>query len=107
MTATALERIVQDIVGRILTVVNPKKVVLFGSAARGEMRENSDIDFLVVVPNGIHRRKAAQSIYRKLLGVGFAADIVVVTEADIEKYHDTDGYVIHPALTEGRTVYAA
>lgn len=107
MTATILERIIQEIVARILTVVKPTKVVLFGSAARGEMHENSDIDFLVVVPNGIHRRKTAQSIYRKLLGVGFAADIVVVTEEDIKKFHDTDGYLINPALAEGRTIYAA
>ena len=54
MTATSLGHIIQDIVARILTAVKPTEVVLFGSAARGEMHESSDIDFLVVVPNGIH-----------------------------------------------------
>ena len=78
MTKIVLDRIVQEIIGRILSVVKPTRVFLFGSAARNEMRENSDIDLLVVVPNGLHRRRTAQNIYRNMLGVGFAADIVAV-----------------------------
>jgi len=63
---------------RILSVVPAKQVILFGSAARGEMHPDSDLDLLVVVPTGSHRRKTAQNIYRNLIGVGFAADIIVV-----------------------------
>lgn len=107
MTASAIERIVVDIVARILKVVNPKQVFLFGSAVRGTMHDNSDIDLLVVVPDGLHRRKTAQSIYRNLLGLGHAADIIVVTETDVRNSFEGDGYVIRPALTEGRLVYAS
>jgi hypothetical protein len=46
-------------------------------------------------------------IYRKLIGVGFAADIIVVTEDDIEKFGDNIGMVIRPALQEGKILYAA
>lgn len=106
MTTSALDHILNDLVTRILSVVKPKQVFLFGSAARGEMHDNSDIDLLVVVQNGLHRRKTAQNIYRNLLGFGFATDIVVVTEEDIKKSRDGDGYVIQTALTEGRLVYA-
>jgi predicted nucleotidyltransferase len=105
MTAAALDEIVQDTLGRILSVVSPKQVFLFGSAARGGLRENSDIDLLVVVPDGTHRRKTAQSIYHNLVGLGFAADIVLATEEDVEKYRDAEGCIIRPALTEGRLVY--
>lgn len=107
MTATTLERTVVDIVSRILNVVNPRQIFLFGSAARGTMHDNSDIDLLVVVPDGLHRRKTAQSIYRNLLGLGHAADIVVVTETDVRESYEGDGYVIRPALSEGRLVYAS
>jgi len=86
-------------------VVSPKQVVLFGSAARGDVDENSDIDLLVVVPNGTHRRRTAQSIYRNMVGLDFAADIVVVTEEDVEKYRDAEGWVIREALAEGKLVY--
>ena len=105
MTGTALDKTVQDAIGRILSVVSPKQVVLFGSAARGDVDENSDIDLLVVVPNGTHRRRTAQSIYRNMVGLDFAADIVVVTEEDVEKYRDAEGWVIREALAEGKLVY--
>ena len=42
-----------------------------------------------------------------MIGLGYATDVVVVTEEDVEKYRDAEGYVIRPALTEGRLVYAA
>lgn len=84
MTAMALNQILDNIIVRILSVVEPRQIVLSGSAARGEMHDNSDIDLLVVVPNGLHRRKTTQSIYRNLLGFGHAADIVVVTEDDVK-----------------------
>jgi predicted nucleotidyltransferase len=107
MVASTTEQIVVDIVERILNVVNPKKVFLFGSAVRGTMHDNSDIDLLVVVPDGIHRRKTAQCIYRNLLGLGHAADIVVVTETDVRNSFEGDGYVIRPVLSEGILVYAS
>lgn len=107
MSNVVLEQIIQQSVGRILSVKKPLQVILFGSASRGTQHENSDIDLLVVVPNGTHRRQTAQKIYRNLIGLGYAADIVVVTEDDVEKYRNTAGYVIQPAMTEGRLVYAA
>jgi hypothetical protein len=39
--------------------------------------------------------------------VGQAVDVIVVTPEDIERYRDSLGLVIRPALEEGRTIYAA
>ena len=88
-------------------VADPRKILLFGSAARGENGENSDIDLLIVVKNGTHRRNTARRIYRALLGIGFAIDIVVVTEDDLERYAETPGMIIASAIEEGREIYAA
>jgi predicted nucleotidyltransferase len=107
LTPAALDKIVQDTVGRILSVVSAKQVFLFGSAARGDLHDNSDIGLLVVVPSRTHRRGTAQRIYRNLIGLGFGADVVVVTEEDIEKYRDVEGWVIGEALAEGQLVYGA
>jgi predicted nucleotidyltransferase len=100
-------QILQTIVDRVVATANPKKIILFGSAQKGNMGPNSDLDILVVMPPGIHRRKTARSIYRNLIGVGFATDIIVVTEEDIEQYKDNIGFVIKPALEEGKVLYAA
>jgi uncharacterized protein len=47
------------------------------------------------------------AIYRSLIGVGQAVDVVVVTPEDVDRYRDARALVIAPALREGRVVYAA
>jgi len=100
------DHILNEIIRRTVDTAHPNKIILFGSAERGEMGPNSDLDLLVLMPSGIHRRRTARSIYRNLIGVGFAVDIVVVTEQDIERYKDNIGMVIKPALERGRLLYA-
>ena len=107
MQAAVLDSILTETLKRIKAVIEPKQVILFGSAARGEMGEDSDIDLLVVTPSGTHRRRTAQQIYRNMIGVGFATDIVIVTEDDIAQYGDHPGMVIHQAIEEGKVLYAA
>ena len=97
---------IDEIVRRIVEVADPERIILFGSAARGQARPDSDID-LLVVKEGAHRRKLSQAIYRRLLGIGRSVDVVVVTPEDIERYRDSVGLVIRPALEEGKTIYAA
>lgn len=100
-------RKVDELVQRIVEIAHPLRVILFGSAARGEMGPNSDLDVLVVMPDGVHRRKTAQEIYRHLWGFGFAKDIIVVTESDIQEYGSNPYMIIKSALEEGKELYHA
>ncbi len=102
MEASKLDEVIE----RIVRTADPEKVILFGSAARGEMGPHSDLD-LLVVKEGVHRRRLAQQIYRDLLGVGQPVDIIVATPEDLEQYGDRPALIIYPALKEGRTVYHA
>ncbi|MCD6169636.1 MAG: nucleotidyltransferase domain-containing protein [Candidatus Latescibacteria bacterium] len=102
--AAVREKILDEIIRRIVEVAQPEKIILFGSAARGEMGPNSDVD-LLVVKSGVHRRRLAQAIYMNLFGVGQAVDVVVVTPEDIERYKDSFALVIEPALREAEVVY--
>jgi len=61
--------VLDTIIERIVEVADPKRIVLFGSAARDEMGPHSDFD-LLVVKSDVHRRKLAQHIYRNLIGIG-------------------------------------
>lgn len=99
--------LLDKVLERILQVTQPHQIILFGSAARNQMSEHSDLDLLVIVPKGVHRRHTAQSIYQNLVGLGFAADIIVVTEEDVKLYRQAPGLVIKSALDEGITLYAA
>ena len=96
--------VLDEVVQRIVAVADPEKIILFGSAARGELGPDSDLD-LLVVKSGVHRRKLAQSIYEKLLGVGYPVDVIVVTPEDIERYGDAIGLIVGLALREGRVIY--
>ena len=98
------ERILNDLVQRVIEVAQPERIILFGSAARGEMGPHSDVD-LLVVKAGVHRRNLAARIYRNLYGVDAAVDFVVVTPEDVERYGSSHALVIKPALREGRVVY--
>jgi predicted nucleotidyltransferase len=98
--------IIDDIVRRVVEVAQPDKIILFGSAARGEVSPNSDVD-LLVVKRGAHRLKLMAAIYRNLHGVKAAVDVIVVTPDDVERYRDSHCLVICPALREGKVVYAS
>jgi len=77
-------QLTQEIVRRIVDTVHPERIVLFGSAARDELKPTSDMDLLVVVASGTHRRQTAQKIYAALISVEFPVDVVVVTSEDIQ-----------------------
>lgn len=96
----------QKIVRRILTVTYPEKIILFGSAARGEMGPDSDLDILVVAACD-HRRNTARKIRRALFGIGVAIDIIVAKPEDLDRYGDSIGLIYRPALREGTVLYAA
>lgn len=101
------EAILQAIVQRVVAVAKPDKIILFGSAARGEMTQHSDVDILVVKRGQFNRGHLVEDIYMNLIGVGQAVDVIVVTPEEIERYKDRAALVIYPAVREGRVVYAA
>jgi uncharacterized protein len=100
------EEKIREIVRRVVEVAQPETIILFGSVAKGDMGETSDVD-LLVVKAGAHRRKLAMAIYSRLAGVGCAVDVVVVTPEDITRYGGCFALVIEPAVREGRVVHAA
>ena len=99
-------KLLETIVRRILTVTEAEKIILFGSAARGEMERDSDLDILVVAACD-HRRNTARQIRRALFGIAIPIDIIVAKPQDLERYGDSIGLVYRPALREGTVLYAA
>ena len=107
MLPVVKQEILEDLVQRVVQAVHPRRIILFGSAAAGRMGANSDLDLLVIMPDGVHRRRTAQAIYRSLTGLGIAKDVVVVTESDVREYGGNPSLVLCPALREGTEVYCA
>ena len=100
------QAILDDIIRRIVEVAQPEKIILFGSAARGDLGPNSDVD-LLIIKEGADALELMGDIYMNLDGVGAAIDAIVVTPDDVERYKDTHALVIKPALQEGKVIYEA
>jgi len=102
-----IDTAVTSLVEQIVSLIHPLKVVLFGSTARDEASANSDIDLLVVVPEGSRRRAVAQKLYQDIRDAGVAFDLVVATPSDLEKHRDNIGLIYRNILKEGHELYAA
>ena len=103
------EKLIDRMTQRIVQEVSPDRVVLFGSWARGEVREWSDVDLLVVErePFGPNRsrRQEATRIWRCLSEFRVPTDILVYSVGEVAQWKDSDYHVIAQALREGRVLY--
>jgi predicted nucleotidyltransferase len=100
-------KVLADVIRCVVEAAQPDKIILFGSAARGEMGPNSDLDLLVIKGGKFNHWRLLTDIYRHLRGADAAVDVVLVTPEDVERYRDTHCLVICPALKEGKVVYAS
>lgn len=93
----------------ILETVPAKKVILFGSRARGEAGPESDYDLLVVVPPEHKTMRVWKDLYQAVSKVqkGFSLDLILATEEDLEKYRSAWMTIYPQVLKEGRVLYAA
>jgi predicted nucleotidyltransferase len=104
--------VAQDIIeaaGQTLAAVavDPVKIVLFGSRARGDAGPDSDFDFMVVEREPHDRHAEMVRLGRALRPLGMPFDVVVVSERYAEDWGSVEGSMVHAALTEGRVLHAA
>ena len=97
--------VIGKMVQRIVRRFWPEQVILFGSYARGDANEDSDVDFLVVMP--VQGSKAEQEVR---IGVALhdfpvAKDIVVSTPDEFAWRKDIVGTIEYPAVREGKVLY--
>ncbi len=102
-----IESLVREAVDRIVKQVHPLRIILFGSAARNERSPESDVDLLVVMSDGTHKRRTAQALYHRLRGLPVPIDILVTTQGDLNRQKDSPGLIYRTILQEGRELYAA
>ena len=100
-------KVVESLVQKIVEAVHPLRIILFGSSARDKANPESDIDVLVVMPEGVHCRRTAQLLYRQIRGLGVPFDILVTTPGALEKHKDNIGLIYRTILKEGKEIYAA
>ena len=95
--------------GRLIgAAARAKRVVLFGSTARGEAGPRSDWDFLVVIPARRHRNKASVRGWQAVRDSDIQSppmDILVMREKEVERLRHSQYSVVKHALDEGIDVW--
>jgi excisionase family DNA binding protein len=95
------------IVGRIARTIDPARIILFGSRARGDARPDSDYDLLVILDSVGHRREERIRIRGAFEDLPVAADVLVATTAEANgEVPGRPTGAVYWALRDGRTVYA-
>jgi len=97
--------IVTELVRRIVDVVDPTKIILFGSHARNEARPDSDLDFLVVHESSQPRYARSAPIYTALADIPIEVDVMVYTPAEVEEWREVPQAFVTTAIREGRVLY--
>jgi predicted nucleotidyltransferase len=108
-TQTISDAILDHVVERLVEFYRPQKIYLFGSAARGECGPDSDLDFLVVVPDDCPKEiRASGAIYQKLRGLDVAVDVVPWRQSDFEgRAAAVASSLPATVVREGKLVYVA
>ena len=101
------ETLLNEVVRRVLTVARPDRIILFGSAATGQMTEDSDLDLLVVEPAPANTRDRSIRIRRALGDVHYPVDVIVISSERFEETKNIVGGIAYPARKYGRVLYEA
>ena len=101
---TRLQRAVEEAVRQIVAGYDPERIIVFGSVARGDVHEDSDIDLLVVKRTD---RSFLQRIDDVMAVVNVAVPVqpLVYTPEELERLIRERRDFICTALEEGRIVY--
>ncbi len=106
--AQIMDPLLAEVVRRLVGELQPERIYLFGSRARGDATEDSDYDLMVIVTASDqpgYRR--AQRAYGALWGTGAAVDVLVWTRREFERQAPVVASLPAAILREGKLLYAA
>lgn len=105
---TSTETDLTAMVRRIIEAVQPEQVFLFGSLARGDGSEESDIDLLIVEQEGFTERsrwRELQTIRQAISAFRISKDILLYSREEVAQWRGSLNHVVGHALREGRLLY--
>ena len=99
------EQALRQAVERIVKAAQPSRVILFGSYARGDADEGSDLDIMVIEPEVTDRYAEMIRLHEAVGSIGSGVDVLVYSEAEYERRSQVPGTVLYWARKEGKPLY--
>lgn len=105
-TDAIVDQLPKGLLDRIVTHLNPQKVILFGSRARGNVHADSDWDFLVIMDDDAPAERLGwKSMYEARRGIHAPIDIIPCRDQTFRKRIGVVGSLPWIASTHGVVVY--
>jgi len=108
-TARVTHMINEELIGlmvrRIVDGFAPQQIVVFGSCARGDDQDDSDLDLLVVMPFAGTKRDVQVAMRMALRDFDVPVDLILASPQEIEQKRDVNGLIYRTAYREGRIAY--
>ena len=100
------ENDIRTVVARLASSINAESIILFGSHARGNATEDSDVDLMIIAESNLPRFKRSRELYKLFRPYPFGMDLIVYTPEEIEKGKDSSVSFVSNVLREGMVLYA-
>ena len=99
------ERLMDEIVKRIVECAHPRKIILFGSRGRDAARPTSDLDLLVVADSTEPRWKRSVPLNGALRDILVPMDILVYSPDEVQEWSGVPQAFVTTAVREGKVLY--
>ncbi len=97
--------ILKNLVDTLVREIEPDRIILFGSRARGESADRSDYDLCVLKTGVTHRRDLAKKIYRLLYDLNAPVDVIVETPERFAQLKHKRHLIYKTIAVEGQVIY--
>lgn len=102
------DRVLAEMVRRLVAAFQPESIYLYGSRSRGEAGPDSDYDLLMVVStSALPRYRREQAAFRILCGSGASKEIIVLTRREFDAKRPVVCSLPATVMREGKLLYAA
>ena len=105
LPAESTERWLAEITARIRDALQPQRIILFGSRARGNARAGSDFDLLVIKESNQPRYRRAAPLYTALADLPVEVEVLVYTPEEVQEWSGVPEAFVTTALREGQGLY--
>src|SRR5216117_4172746 len=93
MTAQLADSQLEALVAAIVERIQPELVLLFGSRARGESRDDSDYDLMLVVPDSENAESCRKTVDEICRSMRLAADVLARTTSEYQRRQNDPGFL--------------
>ena len=97
--------LMDEIVRRIVRVIRPRKIILFGSRARGDAQPDSDFDLLVINESAEPRYRRSAPLYTALADLPVEVEIMVYTPEEVLQWQAVEEAFVTTAVREGKVLH--